>query len=178
MQHVQQIYVASDDLCPRIIGEWGRESAIASVGVAIFFLFVFVPIQANQCARPTRNKESTRFTLTWWLRKQVQLHRHSPWSITIWYLWISEQVYKLVLIHHGLTRFLKFQKYQQVLVIDKSGHPIALVSMQVLLLSETRLFSLLIKVKAWVFVKDAHKQLFPTLLSRQPMLHKSENTML
>ena len=63
MQHVQQIYVASNDLLPRIIDEWGRESAMASVRAAIFFLFVFVPIQANQCARPTSNKESTRFTL-------------------------------------------------------------------------------------------------------------------
>ena len=60
MQHLQQIY----DLCPRIISEWGRESAMASLHAAIFFLFVFVPIQANHCARPTTNKESTRFTLT------------------------------------------------------------------------------------------------------------------
>ena len=31
---------------------------------AIFFFFFFLRIQANQCARPTRNKEATRFTLS------------------------------------------------------------------------------------------------------------------
>ena len=52
-------HVAWDEFWRR---RWARKRDSAE-RAAIFFFFFFLRIQANQCARPTRNKEATRFTL-------------------------------------------------------------------------------------------------------------------